>query len=105
MDVTVEGCDGNAVVVLVTVFVAIVVPWRGWGRQQPLANGCIHITRVLQRVLGACQAAIGATREWIGEGRPPCGESGGDDNINDIDDNDDKRDIQSRGAGTVATGQ
>jgi hypothetical protein len=65
------------------------------GRRQwrPLANVCIRVMQVLQHMLDACQAAIGAAGEWGGRVCPPCGERGGDDNIDNIDDNDNKGDI------------
>jgi hypothetical protein len=65
----------------------------GRGRWRPLANVRVHIMQVLQHVLGACQAAIGAAGEWGGGGCPPCGESGGGDNIDDINDKNNNRDI------------
>jgi hypothetical protein len=59
-----EGRDGAAVVVIiVVVVVATAVP--------------IHVTRVLQRLLGAGQAATGATGEWGGG----CNPRGKGDNV------------------------
>ncbi len=54
-----EGRDGAAVVVIIVVVVVAMAI-------------CIHVARVLQRLLGAGQAATGATWEW-GGGCTPCG--------------------------------
>jgi hypothetical protein len=101
--VTGLGCNGEAVVVLVVSVFVTEVPGGGWGQRQPWADICIHVARLLKCVLGACQAVIGAAREWGGGGCHPCGEGGGDDDSNNIANNNNEGDIQEGGAAGSTT--